>query len=75
MGEIENATESNNRRETLEALRKKIARSLDSTDSARDIAALSNRLLEVMKELDALPKADAKKSALAAAREKRAAND
>lgn len=72
---IEEAVETNNRRETLTALRGKIAKALDGTESARDIAALSKRLLEVMQELDALPDPSARKSAFASALEKRAAND
>ena len=44
MADLVSAAKSGNRRETLEALR------------GRDVAALSKRLMEVMGELDALPK-------------------
>ena len=43
------------RRDTLEALRDILATTIQSTDSGRDIAALSKRLMEVMAELDSLP--------------------
>ena len=40
-------------------------------DSARDIAALSKRLMEVMAEIDALPDPEAESSPLDAAKRKR----
>lgn len=43
------------RRETLVSLRDQIARAIDESESGRDIAALSKRLMEVMDELEALP--------------------
>lgn len=46
---------SNDRRAALVALRDSIAEAIDGTDSGRDIAALSKRLMEVMAEIDALP--------------------
>jgi len=56
VADLVKAAKSGSRRETLEALRDKIAASIASCDSGRDVAALSKRLMEVMGELDALPK-------------------
>ena len=53
------AVQSNDRRDALLALRDKIAATIDGTDSGRDIAALSKRLMEVMREIDALPDPEA----------------
>ena len=55
MADLVSAAKSGNRRETLEALRDKIAASIQDCESGRDVAALSKRLMEVMGELDALP--------------------
>ena len=55
MADLISAAQSGNRRETLEALRDKIAASIQDCESGRDVAALSKRLMEVMGELDALP--------------------
>lgn len=68
--ELTKAASSNNRRELLIALRDKLAATIDSTDSGRDIAALSKRLMEVVGELDALPDPNAKKSSLRQMQEK-----
>lgn len=56
MADLLQAAKGGNRRETLEALRDKLAASIQSCESGRDVAALSKRLMEVMSELDALPK-------------------
>lgn len=56
MADLVRAAQSGDRRETLEALRDKIAASIQDCESGRDVAALSKRLMEVMSELDALPK-------------------
>ena len=56
MADLVSAARSGNRRETLEALRDKIASSIQDCESGRDVAALSKRLMEVMGELDELPK-------------------
>ena len=56
MADLVKAAQSGSRRETLEALRDKIAASIQDCESGRDVAALSKRLMEVMGELDALPK-------------------
>lgn len=55
MSTLSEAAAGNNRRDTLIALRDKLARTIDECESGRDIAALSKRLMEVMGELDALP--------------------
>lgn len=49
------AARSNSRRDTLIALRDKLAAAIDECESGRDIAALSKRLMEVMGELDSIP--------------------
>lgn len=49
------AVRLNDRRATLEALRDRLAEIIDSTESGRDIAALSKRLMEVEREIESLP--------------------
>ncbi len=49
------AAATGDRRATLEVLRDALADAIDKTESGRDIAALSKRLIEVMDELDGLP--------------------
>jgi len=56
VADLVSAAASGNRRETLEALRDKLASSIQDCESGRDVAALSKRLMEVMGELDAMPK-------------------
>lgn len=56
MADLVQAAQGGSRRETLEALRDKLAVSIQNCESGRDVAALSKRLMEVMSELDALPK-------------------
>lgn len=53
-GPIASAAATGDRLATLRALRDKIADSIDSTTSARDVAALTNRLLDVLDALAAL---------------------
>ncbi len=67
MADLINAAKSGDRRATLEALRDKLAASITDCESGRDVAALSKRLMEVMNELDSLPKPKAE-SPLARAR-------
>ena len=67
MADLVNAAKSGSKRDTLEALRDKIAASIQDCESGRDVAALSKRLMEVMNEIDALPK-QKKDSPLAKAR-------
>ena len=59
------------RRTALVALRDSIAATIDGTDSARDVAALSKRLMEVMREIDALPDPESEADPVEAARRKR----
>ena len=72
MTTLTDAVASNDRRTTLLALRDSIAAAIDGTESGRDIAALSKRLMEVIAEIDALPDPDASDSPLERA-QKRAA--
>lgn len=55
MSGLLDAAKSGNKRETLIALRDKIAETIENCDSGRDIAANSKRLMEVMAEIDELP--------------------
>jgi hypothetical protein len=55
MSKLTEAVRSGDRRSMLEALQNTIAETIDGTDSGRDIAALSKRLLEVSAELEAIP--------------------
>lgn len=55
MDKLYEAVSTNDRRETLVALRNTIAKAIDDCESGRDIAALSKRLMEVIAEIDALP--------------------
>lgn len=64
MSELHSAVISNDRRVSLIALRDTIAETIDTTDSGRDIAALSKRLIEVMNEIEALPNEGAVKNPL-----------
>ena len=59
MANLIEAARSGDRRRTLEALRDKLAASIQDCESGRDVAALSKRLMEVMGELDALPQPSA----------------
>ena len=59
MANLMDAARSGDRRKTLEALRDKLAASIQDCESGRDVAALSKRLMEVMGELDALPQPSA----------------
>ena len=67
------AVRTGDRRTALVALRDAVAETIDAKDSARDIAALSKRLMEVMAEIDALPDPEGEASPLDAARKKREA--
>ena len=55
MGRLVQAARSGKRRDILTALRDDLAMTIENTDSGRDIAALTRRLLEVIAELDGLP--------------------
>ena len=70
MATLAQAARKNSRRDTLIALRDKLASAIDECESGRDIAALSKRLMEVMGELDALPDPNAGKNPAQIARER-----
>lgn len=74
MATLAQAARKNSRRETLVALRDKLATAIDSCESGRDIAALSKRLMEVMGELDTLPNPQANKNPAQEARERARVN-
>lgn len=61
MTNLVEAAKSGNKRETLIALRDKLAQTIQDCDSGRDMASNSKRLMEVMAELEAMPDPDAKK--------------
>ncbi len=65
------AVRTDDRRTALVALRDKLAETLDAKDSARDIASNSKRLMEVMREIDALPDPEGEADPVEAARRKR----
>jgi len=75
MATLSEAAAGNSRRDTLIALRDKLARTIDECESGRDIAALSKRLMEVMGELDALPDPDKAVNPARAARLRARARD
>ena len=56
MADLVRAAKSGDRRKALEALRDELADGIKKCESGRDLAALSKRLMEVMAELDSLPK-------------------
>ena len=64
MGYLHEAVVENDRRATLVALRDTIATTIDKSESGRDIAALSKRLMEVMAEIESLPDESADKTPL-----------
>ena len=70
MATLVQAAKKNSRRDTLIALRDKLASAIDDCESGRDIAALSKRLMEVMGELDALPDPNNGKNPAQIARER-----
>lgn len=51
---VSDAVEFGSRLDELVQMRKVIARSIDTTASARDLAALTKRLTEISKEIDIL---------------------
>lgn len=61
MANLVEAAKSGNKRETLIALRDKLAQTIQDCDSGRDMASNSKRLMEVMAELEQLPDPEAKK--------------
>ena len=65
METVKSAFESGSRVRTLEAMALKIAGTIDDCESARDIPALTKRMVEMMDEIDKCPDANASKSKLA----------
>ena len=65
MGTVKSAFESGSRKRTLEAMASKIADTIDSCESARDIPALTKRMVEMMDEIERCPDANASKTRLA----------
>ena len=61
MANLVEAAKSGNKRETLIALRDKLAQTIQECDSGRDMASNSKRLMEVMEQLEQLPDPKAKK--------------
>lgn len=61
MSSLIEAAKSGNKRDTLIALRDKLAETIDKCESGRDMAANSKRLMEVMAELELLPDPEEKK--------------
>lgn len=55
------AAKSGNKRDTLIALRDKLAETIEKCESGRDMAANAKRLMEVMAELEAMPDPKVKK--------------
>lgn len=65
------SVQTNDRRSALVALRDRLAEAIDGTDSGRDIAALSKRMMEVMAQIDALPDPEAEADPVEAMRKKK----
>lgn len=57
---ILSAAKSGNQLETLKTLRDKLAQTLDSTQSARDIAPLAKRFADTLEEIARLEKEQSK---------------
>ena len=70
MDNLVSATKSGDRRRTLIALRDRIAATIDSCESGRDMAAPSKRPMEVMDEIDSMPSEVEEDTPLARARRK-----
>jgi hypothetical protein len=56
---LEQTVVQGDRLESLRALRDVLARAMDSSDSGRDIAALANRLTDVLQQIEVAEKASA----------------
>jgi len=63
------AAKSGSRRDVLVALRDKLASTIETCESGRDVAALSRRLMDVCAELETIPDKSAPKSPLQQMRE------
>ena len=62
MTNLVDAAKSGDKRATLEALRDILASTIQECESGRDMASNTKRLMEVMAELEALPKEPKKTS-------------
>lgn len=65
MESVVKAFESGDRKRTLVAMATKIADTIDECESARDIPALTKRMVEMMDAIDKCPDHNAAKSKLA----------
>ena len=55
MAGLTDAAANGSKRDVLECLRDELARAIENSESGRDIAALSKRLVDVLNELSDLP--------------------
>jgi len=62
---LADAASTGDRLRALEALRDRLATDLDQTVSGRDVAALSQRLMDVLAQIDDLADPEEEKDALA----------
>ena len=65
MESVVKAFESGDRKRTLNAMAMKIADTIDECESARDIPALTKRMVEIMDAIDKCPDPNASKTKLA----------
>lgn len=65
MESVVKAFESGNRKRVLDAMACKIASTIDDCESARDMPALTKRMVEIMDAIDKCPDPNAAKSKLA----------
>ena len=65
MESVVKAFESGDRRRTLNAMALKIADTIDSCESARDMPALTKRMVEIMDAIEKCPDPNAGKTKLA----------
>jgi hypothetical protein len=65
MESVVKAFESGDRKRTLNAMALKIADTIDECESARDIPALTKRMVEIMDAIDKCPDPNASKTKLA----------
>lgn len=65
MESVVNAFKSGNRKRTLNAMALKIADTIDSCESARDMPALTKRMVEIMDAIERCPDPNASKTKLA----------
>jgi hypothetical protein len=64
---VSEAAADGDRRELLVALRTRVAKSVENTDTpARDLASLTRRLQEIAKEIDAIDLADSEERSVVA---------